>query len=92
VTDCKQEPGAFRPVVDPKRCEGKAECVAVCPYHVFEVGRMTDAVYETLPLLPRLKVWAHRRKTAFTPNLGACRACGKCVEACPEKAIRLERV
>ncbi len=33
--DCKQAAGAFTPVVDRNRCEGKQECVKVCPYQVF---------------------------------------------------------
>ncbi|HSZ49922.1 MAG TPA: hypothetical protein VK801_00005, partial [Caulobacteraceae bacterium] len=28
---CKAQPGAFAPVVDRRRCEGKSECVQVCP-------------------------------------------------------------
>jgi 4Fe-4S ferredoxin len=86
---CRAEPSVFRPVVDPRRCEGKAACVAVCPYGVFEVGRMGDEAFATLPLLAKLKVWAHGRQTAFTPLADACRACGLCVAACPENAIRL---
>jgi ferredoxin len=31
----------------------------------------------------------HGWKQAFAVNADACRACGLCVEACPEKAIRL---
>lgn len=87
--ECKAEPGAFRPVVDARRCEGKAECVAVCPYDVFEVGRLGDEAFAAMPVLVKLKLWAHRRKTAFTPRADACRACGLCVVACPEDAIRL---
>ena len=89
--ECAAPPGTFRPVVDARRCEGKGECAVVCPCDVFQIGRMTDDVFDALPLLPRLKVWAHGRKTAFTPNADACQACALCVSACPESAIRLVR-
>jgi NAD-dependent dihydropyrimidine dehydrogenase PreA subunit len=88
---CKAEPGAYRPVVDRARCEGKRDCVEVCPYAVFEVGRMGDDEYRALPLPARLKSFFHNRRTAFTPGADACRACGLCVVACPEKAITLVR-
>lgn len=88
--DCKAAPGAWRPVVDRRRCEGKAACVAVCPYSVFEIGRISDAEFAPMPLRVKLKLWAHGRKTALTPNADACKACGLCVVACPEGAIRLE--
>lgn len=86
---CRAEAGAFHPVVDPRRCEGKAACVAVCPYDVFEVRRMGDETFAALPLRAKLKVWAHGRQTAFTPRADSCRACGLCVAACPENAIQL---
>jgi len=28
---CEQDPGAFQPLIDRKRCEGKTDCVAACP-------------------------------------------------------------
>ena len=34
---------SLRPVVDHARCEGKRACVAVCPFHVFEVRRIDDS-------------------------------------------------
>jgi NAD-dependent dihydropyrimidine dehydrogenase PreA subunit len=86
---CTAEPGAFRPVVNRKRCEGKSDCVAVCPYDVFEVGPIDAAEYAALPALARFKLWAHGKQTAYTPRADACRACGLCVAACPEKAITL---
>jgi NAD-dependent dihydropyrimidine dehydrogenase PreA subunit len=89
---CKSEPGEFAPVVDRSRCEGKAECVKVCPYQVFEVRRIDDAHFAELGVFAKLKSMAHGRKTAYTPRASACQACGKCVEACPEKAIKLARV
>lgn len=88
---CKSEPGNFRPEIDARRCEGKGQCVAVCPYDVFEVGRLADEAFKAMPLRVKLKLWAHGRKTAYTPNAEACQACGLCVAACPEQAIRLVR-
>ncbi|HEX2679445.1 MAG TPA: 4Fe-4S binding protein [Polyangiales bacterium] len=87
--DCKAPPGVYRPVVNRKRCEAKSDCVAVCPYGVFEVRTIEEAEYRALPALARLKVWAHGKRTAYTPKADACRACGLCVVACPEKAITL---
>ena len=87
--DCKTAPGVFRPDVDARRCEGKGDCFAVCPYDVFELGRMGDATFDAMPLRLKLKLWAHGRKTANTPGADACRSCGLCVVACPEDAIRL---
>jgi NAD-dependent dihydropyrimidine dehydrogenase PreA subunit len=86
---CRGEPGTSAPVVDRGRCEGKKDCVAVCPYGVFEVRRMDDADFARLGLFAKVKSRAHRRMTAYTPRADACRACGLCVVACPEDAIRL---
>jgi 4Fe-4S ferredoxin len=91
-SSCKAEAGEFAPVVDRAKCEGKAECVTVCPFHVFEVRRIEDSDFAGLGFLAKLKSMAHGRKTAYTPLSSACQACGKCVAACPEKAIKLARV
>jgi NAD-dependent dihydropyrimidine dehydrogenase PreA subunit len=90
-SSCRAEPGTFVPIVDRGRCEGKNECVDVCPYHVFEVRRIDDADFAQLGVLGKLKSVLHGRKTAYTPRADACQACGKCVSACPEEAIKLVR-
>jgi len=90
--ECRAEPGTHRPLVERGRCEGKKDCVAVCPYDVFEVRRIDDADFAALSLLGKLKSVAHGRQTAYTPRASACRACGLCVVACPEHAIHLERL
>ena len=79
------------PVVDHSRCEGKGECVAVCPFHVFEVRRIEDGDFARLSWAGRLKSRVHGRRTAYTPGVDQCLVCGLCVPACPEHAIRLER-
>jgi NAD-dependent dihydropyrimidine dehydrogenase PreA subunit len=89
--ECQEAPGALVPLVDRARCEGKAECVEVCPYNVYEVGRTTDADFAELGLLAKLRSVVHGRRSAYTPRASACQACGKCVAACPEKAIKLVR-
>jgi 4Fe-4S ferredoxin len=88
---CRQEPGVFGPTVNRSKCEGKKDCVDVCPENVFEVRRIDDADFAALGFFAKLKSRAHGRLTAYTPNADACRACGLCVAACPEKAIRLDR-
>jgi len=91
-SDCKGPAGALRPVVDHNRCEGKADCVRVCPEHVFDVRKIDPADRALLSLMGRLRSLAHRGKTAYATRAAVCMACGLCVTACPEKAIKLERV
>lgn len=88
---CRMEPGKYRPQVDRRRCEGKSECAAVCPYDVFEIREIEQDEYRVLPAFARLKLWAHGKQTAYTPGADACHACGLCVAACPERAITLVR-
>jgi 4Fe-4S ferredoxin len=89
---CAAPPGTWLPVIDHGRCEGKRDCIDVCPNDVFEVRRIDPEDYRALGPMNRLKVRAHRMVTAYTPNADDCRACGLCVVACPEDAIQLTRV
>jgi 4Fe-4S ferredoxin len=91
MDSCKQAPGMIGPVVSLKRCEGKGDCVRVCPENVFEVRRIEQDDYRTLNALHKLKLRVHGMQVAYTPNVDACRSCGLCVSACPEHAITLER-
>lgn len=89
--DCKAPPGQFIPVIDRSRCEGKAECVRVCPVGVYMVGTLAPEHRAGLGLRARVKGFAHRWQQALLVNPAACEACGLCVQACPEKAITLAR-
>ena len=87
----KKDPGTIVPVIDLKKCEGKADCVIVCPENVFEVREIDTEDYEKLNLLNKFKLRVHGMKVAYTPNADACKSCGLCVSACPEKAITLKK-
>jgi len=91
AANCKKDPGTIMPVIDFKRCEGKADCVTVCPENVFEVRKIDSHDYEELNLLHKFKLRVHGMKVAYTPNADACKSCGLCVSSCPEKAITLAR-
>ncbi len=92
MTDsCKQLPGDFIPVIDRNRCEGKADCVVVCPYDVFELDLVPAETRAGLSFTGKVKGMLHGWKQAYAVNAEACRACGLCVSACPEKAITLMR-
>lgn len=79
------------PIIDLTRCEGKADCVRVCPEDVFEIRRVDAADYQRLGFFNKFKLRVHGMKVAYTPNADACRSCGLCVSACPEDAITLGR-
>jgi NAD-dependent dihydropyrimidine dehydrogenase PreA subunit len=86
---CRGEAGKVAPVVNRNRCEAKADCVRVCPFGVFEIRTLTAEERTALSWLGRLKTWAHGGKQAFVVKPEACHACGLCIEACPEDALRL---
>jgi NAD-dependent dihydropyrimidine dehydrogenase PreA subunit len=87
--ECRGEPGRVAPAIDRNKCEGKADCVRVCPYGVFEMGVLAAPQRSELSLLGRLKGFAHGYKQAFVVKPADCHACQLCVAACPELAIHL---
>lgn len=89
--ESKSPAGTALPVIDRNRCEGKEDCVVVCPYDVFEVRRLTEEERAGMSLLGGLKSWAHGYRQAVVVKPMDCHACGLCVRSCPEKAIKLQR-
>jgi ABC-type multidrug transport system ATPase subunit len=43
------------PIVNRKKCEGKAECVTVCPYNVFDMGIVSPQERAMLSFVGQLK-------------------------------------
>lgn len=91
-SDCRGEPGKVAPAVDRNRCEGKEDCVRVCPYDVFEVRELDAEDRASLSLFGKLKAWAHGNRQAYVVRPQDCHACQLCIEACPEDALRLAPV
>ena len=88
---CNATPGTYAVTIDRSRCEGKGDCVEVCPHGVFEVRTIKGADYAKLGVIGKLKSLAHGGKTAYTPGILNCQACGLCVVSCPEHALALVR-
>lgn len=86
---CEKQARRMMPIINRSRGEAKADCVFICPYQVFEIRPLTTAERKALSVRGYLKVLVHGGKQAFAARADACRACGLCVKACPEKAITL---
>jgi 4Fe-4S ferredoxin len=86
---CRAEPASYIPIVDHGRCEGKSDCVEVCPFGVFQVRVIDRVDFDALSFFGKLKSRAHGKRSAYTPGASACQACGLCVVSCPEEAILL---
>lgn len=86
---CRGDAGKVAPVVDRNRCEGKQDCVCVCPYDVFEMGSLSKADRTTLSLVGRIRALAHGNRQAFVIRPEAGQVCRLCIEACPENALTL---
>jgi NAD-dependent dihydropyrimidine dehydrogenase PreA subunit len=86
---CAPVAGRVMPRIDLARCEGKGDCERVCPYDVFVIAEVPCAERRTRGAFARAKLWVHGNRQAVAINADACHACGRCVAACPEDAIRL---
>ncbi|HEX2009738.1 MAG TPA: ferredoxin family protein [Roseateles sp.] len=84
-------PAAVVPRIDRNRCEGRGDCVTVCPRGVFVVGVLPVEQRQGLRITGLLKGYVHGWRQALTPRLDACTGCGLCVQHCPERAITLLR-
>lgn len=88
---CQEGSAPLVPIIDLNKCESKGPCVEVCPYHVLEMKPIGETELRSLSLIGRLKTLAHGKEKAFVIDPDLCHACGLCVTACPENAIKLRR-
>ena len=88
--NCDAAPGKIMPVVDFNSCGGKKDCAMVCPFGVFEMQKIRPEDKENLNWKGKIKTFSNSQK-AYVIHPEACHACGTCVPACPEKAIKLSK-
>jgi NAD-dependent dihydropyrimidine dehydrogenase PreA subunit len=89
-SNCSEVTEKIMPVVNFNSCAGKADCVAVCPYDVFEMRPITKQDKAKLNLKGHIKTFFFKQK-AYVTNPDQCHSCGLCVQACPENAIKLTK-
>ncbi len=87
--DSDAKPRGVLPAIDPNRCEGKEDCVRVCPHGVFTMVTVTAEHRAAMSLIGRLKARAHGNRQARVAHPVACHSCGLCVMVCRGKAIKL---
>ena len=72
-------------IIDNGLCLGKKSCITVCDPEVFGWQKATGVSMAT-----KLKLMIESRGyQAVVENEGACTACMKCVQVCPEGAIEV---
>lgn len=89
--DFKHPLGKLMPVINTERCEGAGPCVQVCPVDVFTMRKLSANERQALSWKACIKVFVHGGQQAFVTDAQACRGCGLCVTACPERAVTLAR-
>lgn len=75
-------------IIDRNKCEGKMNCLEVCPEDVF---LMKKPDRQDLTFLTRIKMKFHGEKQAFAVKPENCTLCRLCVEHCPEDAISIKK-
>ena len=88
---CTDTGGKLMPLVDFNSCGAKEDCVAICPYDVFEMRPISTEDKANLNLKGKIKTFFFKNK-AYLTNSALCHACGLCVQACPENAIKLTKI
>ena len=91
ISKCDDVGGKLMPQVDFNNCGAKKDCVAICPYDVFEMRPITIEDKAKLNLKGKIKTLFFKEK-AYVTDPEVCHACGSCVQACPEKAIKLTKM
>jgi len=73
--ECKQGAGIFAPIINRNRCEGKEDCVEVCPYDVFEMRKLS----------PEIRTRCH----SYRASKRCCTATGKPSQCAPRNVVRV---
>ena len=85
------ETGMVRPVINPDRCFGDADCVSACPHGVLSTRAVTSALQDEVvrrAARAASDLVISRQALVLAPE--RCAACGLCVAACGQRAIFLQ--
>lgn len=77
------------PSINWNMCDGCGKCVENCPKNVLELKELLYTDYKKLRWDGKLKVKLKGAIKANVINASGCIGCGKCVDNCHEKAIKL---
>lgn len=89
-SNCADTAEKMMPIVNFNNCGGKQDCVVVCPFNVFTMQPISKEDKAKLNIKGQIKTFFFNQK-AYVIHPEQCHACGLCVNACPEKAIKLTR-
>ncbi len=67
---CREPSGQVAPFVDRNRCEGKADCVRVCPYGVFQIRKLTPEDRSSLSTIASTRVLKTRLNSGSPMSVG----------------------
>jgi 4Fe-4S ferredoxin len=87
MTETSANRRVAQPYFDRNRCEGKADCVSVCPWDAIVVTTLPKTERRGLSLLGIIKGHVHGWQQAVLTDPSACRGCRLCENVCPEQAI-----
>lgn len=77
------------PKIGLNKCCGCGTCVSGCPQEVFEMRALTQEEQGQLNFIGKFKVKKTGNVRPFVVHEDNCIACGKCVNNCHERTIKL---
>ena len=75
--------------INKNKCDGCGICAENCPGNVFIVREISQAEFDSLKLIGKLKIKVKGKLRSYIFSEEDCIECGTCVNNCHERAIKL---